>query len=141
MSSQSRGFSQLLKKGFIYHQSGDLRRTEKIYNQILNKDPDDFNALQLKATLLYQNKKYEEALNFFDVAIKINTNFALLHKNRGNTLKKLNRLDDALISYKKAIQLQPILAKLYNNIGKIFKDLKCFDDALINHHSPMILRT
>ena len=121
MLSQSRGFSQLLKKGFIYHQSGDLRRAEKIYNQILNKDPDDFNALQLKATLLYQNKKYEEALNFYDIAIKINANFAPLHKNHGNTFKKLNRLEDAIISYKKAIQLQPTVAELYNNIGKILK--------------------
>ena len=69
MSSQSKAFSQLLKKGFIYHQSGNLSKAEKIYNEILNKDPKNFDALQLKATLLYQNKKYEEALKHYDIAI------------------------------------------------------------------------
>ena len=141
MSSQYIGFSQLLKKGFMYHQTGDLSKAEKIYNQILNKDPKNFDALQLKATLLYQNKKYEEALNFYNVAIKINDNFAPLHKNHGNTLKKLNRLDDALISYKKAIQLQPTVAELYNNIGKIFKELKRFDDALFYYNKAIELKS
>ena len=57
MSSRSKDFRQLLKKGFVYHQTGDLSKAEKVYNQILNIEPENFDALQLKATLLYQSKK------------------------------------------------------------------------------------
>lgn len=141
MSSQSKDFRQLLKKGFVYHQTGNLSKAEKVYNQILNIEPENFDALQLKATLLYQSKKYEEALNFFNAAININADFAPLHKNHGNTLKKLNRLDEALFSYKRAIQLQPDSAELYNNIGKIYKELKHFDDALLNYNKAIELKS
>ena len=141
MSSQYKGFRQLLKKGFVYHQTGDLSKAEKIYTQILNKEPKNFDALQLKATLLYQSKKYKEALNFFNAAINLNADFAPLHKNHGNTLKKLNRLDEALFSYKRAIQLQPDSAELYNNIGKIYEELKHFDDALLNYNKAIELKS
>ena len=50
MSSQSKDFRQLLKKGFVYHQTGNLSKAEKVYNQILNIEPENFDALQLKAT-------------------------------------------------------------------------------------------
>ena len=141
MSSQSKDFRQLLKKGFVYHQTGDLSKAEKVYNQILNIEPENFDALQLKATLLYQSKKYKEALNFFNAAINLNADFAPLHKNHGNTLKKLNRLDEALFSYKRAIQLQPDSAELYNNIGKIYEELKHFDDALLNYNKAIELKS
>ena len=47
---RSKDFRQLLKKGFVYHQTGDLSKAAKVYNQILNIDPENNDALQLKAT-------------------------------------------------------------------------------------------
>ena len=67
MSSQSKDFKQLLKKGFVYHQTGNLSKAEKVYNQILNIEPEKFDALQLKATLLYQSKNMKRFFKFFNV--------------------------------------------------------------------------
>ena len=70
---------QLLQQGLALHQKGQLSEAHKIYEQILKNDPKHFHALQLTATLYSQQKKYAEALHFFDTALLINPNFAPVH--------------------------------------------------------------
>ena len=56
---------QLLRKALEYHHSGDLNLADDIYLEILKHDKNDFDANHLHATILSQNKKYAESINFF----------------------------------------------------------------------------
>ena len=41
----------LLQKGFSFHQQGNFKEAQSIYEQIIKTDPDHFNALQLSGVL------------------------------------------------------------------------------------------
>ena len=78
-------------------------------------------------------KRYDDALQSYDKAIKINPNHFFSHGNRGITLKDLNRYDEALNSYDRAIEINPNFVEAYNNKGNALKDLKRYEEALDNH--------
>ena len=95
MSSQSKDFKQLLKKGFVYHQTGNLSKAEKVYNQILNIEPENFDALQLKATLLYQSKKYQRYISI-ELLPEFFSQFSISRYPPGYNLTALDQTSAAL---------------------------------------------
>ena len=50
-------------------------------------------------------KKFNQAVNSFTEAIKLNPNFSEAFNNLGSTLKSLNKYDEAILNYKKSINL------------------------------------
>jgi tetratricopeptide (TPR) repeat protein len=50
---------------------------------------------------------YEESLNFFDNAIRIEPNYSAAYNNKGNALQNLGRIDEAMDCYNKAIDIDP----------------------------------
>ena len=125
---------KLLQQGLTFHQQGQLSEAKKIYEQILKSDPKHFHALQLTASLYWQQQKNAEALHYFDAALTINPNFAPLHNNRGNALQDLKRFDEALQSYDLAIEQKPDYAEAYYNRGISFHNLKRFDEEIKSYN-------
>lgn len=81
--------------------------------------------------LIYQaQNKFTEALDQFDIAIKLQNNIAELHNNRGNALKSLLQLDEAFGAYQKALKLNPNYVEALSNLGVTLKELGKPDDAL-----------
>jgi len=113
-----------------FHQGGKLSEAKQLYEEILKKNPNHFDALHLSGVVLFQLRRFDDAEVFYSQAIRINSNFAPLHSNRGNTLKELKRFDEALASYDEAISIRSDFAEAFNNRGNALKELKRFNDAL-----------
>jgi tetratricopeptide (TPR) repeat protein len=51
--------------------------------------------------------KHDEAIRYYDKAIKIKPNNALALNNKGNALVKLAKFEDAIKCYDKALKINP----------------------------------
>ena len=122
------------------HQRGQLAEAQVLYEKILRKQPNHFDALHLLGVIFYQTRQLERAVELIDKAIKINPNNAAFYSNRGNALQDLKQFDAALASYDKAIQLKPDYADAYSNRGNALQDLKQFDAALASYDQAIQLK-
>ena len=68
----------------------------------------------------FREKKYEEALKYYNEAISINNDIEVLHSNKGTCEKCLQNYKEAELEYIKAIKLNPFNAKTYNRLASIY---------------------
>ncbi len=61
----------------------------------------------LKGLALYNLRKYNEAMESYDRAIKIDPNNAYAWYNKGNALYALGKYNEAMESYDRAIKIDP----------------------------------
>lgn len=73
---------------------------------------------------------YKKALNSFDKAIKLKSDFPDCWYRRGRVLEELNQPKEALNSYNQAIHLDPEFAEALHWRGKLLARLKYFEAAL-----------
>ena len=129
-----------IQAAVVRHRGGDLSGAEDIYHEVLEQNPDNFDALQLLGTLAGQTQRLELAVAYLDRAIALKPDHAEVHSGRGNVLKNLKRFDEALASYDRAIALKPEYAEAHDNRGNALMDLKRFDEALASYDRAIVLR-
>jgi tetratricopeptide (TPR) repeat protein len=112
------------------HRQGQLADAERIYSEVLQRQPNHFAALHLLGVIAAQTQRTERAVELIRKAIGLNANVAAAHNNLGNALQYLKRSAEALASYNKAIALKPDFAEAYNNRSASLQNLKRHDEAL-----------
>ena len=131
--------TRLQASAVTLHQQGQLVDAEAIYREILQLQPNHFDALQLLGTVCIQRNNYAAALELLDKALSINSsNPSSLH-NRGVALKELNRYEEALEVYDKALALKPDYAEAYYNRGVALLELKRYQEAVASNEKAISL--
>lgn len=139
-SAKSEKITRLLHEGLSLHRQGRLASAKQIYEQILQEQSNNFDALQLLATIYSQVNQHEVSLLIFDKALQVNKTDAALFNNRGNALKELKRFHDALSSYNEALSIKPDYAEALNNRGNALKELKRLNDALSSYNEAIRIK-
>jgi len=121
--------NEILNKGLTLHKEGKLEEAKLIYKQLLIKDPNNFELINLLGAISLQLKKYDEAIILFNKAININPNHHALYNNLGVTYKEIEKHENAIKNFKKAIELNPSYAEAHNNLGIIFKKKYEYNEA------------
>ncbi|MGF1583651.1 MAG: tetratricopeptide repeat protein [Gemmataceae bacterium] len=80
---------------------------------------------------LYSLKKYDEAIEKYKIAAKIEPNYAIAYNNWGNALYSLKTYDEAIAKYKIATKIEPNDAKAYNNWGFTLSKLRKYNEAIV----------
>ena len=124
----------------MHHQRGHLDEAEKLYRQVLKRQPDHFGSLHLLGVIASQRGDHATAVRQIDAAIKINRNDADAFNNRGIALKELKRPREALASFDCAIALHPAHADAFTNRGNALFELKRLDEALLSLDKAIALR-
>ena len=98
-----------------------------------NAGLDDYN----KGVALIKLKKYEEAITYFNEAIKLDPNNGLYWGNKGFALYLLKKYVEAITCYDEAIKLDPNNGLYWNNKGfalyllkKYVEAITCYDEAI-----------
>ncbi|MBN1471324.1 MAG: tetratricopeptide repeat protein [Syntrophaceae bacterium] len=108
---------------------------------------DDFDWLKTGYEA-FDDKKWDEALNAFDKAIKINPQNMEAYFYRGNIYDELGDYKKAIVNYNRAIKLNPIYIDAYlyrgfayNNLGQLKKAMADIKKAakLGNHFAQKFL--
>jgi Tfp pilus assembly protein PilF len=113
-----------------YHQSGDLKRAEALYRQVLRLEPNNTDALHFLGVIAYQVGKSDAAVKLIDMAIKKNPSVPTYYNNLGIAYQAQQDYGKATECYERALSLNPSFHEAFNNLGKAYKDQGIVDDAL-----------
>jgi len=122
---------------FLFDNESDLKKTqEKLQElrpklellgfEIILKDEIQITLDGVNST---KKKNYQEAIKYYDEAIKLNPKYELVWANKGHTLFSMKNYKDALPCYQKWIELRPKLPMALESIGKCYIHLSRYDKA------------
>ena len=125
----------LLDEALSLCQSGQLDEGQKIYLQILEREPANIKALSNLASIALHKGNLEESIALFKTSLSIDSTQPIAHYNYGMALQKANEFENALTAYDAAILLNANFVQAYNNRGLSKSALKRHEEALadFNH--------
>jgi len=125
--------NEILNKALNFHKNGRLEEAKKIYEIVLEKNPNNFEIINLLGVVSSQLKDHVKAINLINKAININSNHPSLYNNLGAVHKEMEEYDLAIKNFEKAIRLNPNYAEAYNNLGIIFRKKNQYKEAYNNY--------
>jgi predicted O-linked N-acetylglucosamine transferase (SPINDLY family) len=128
------------EQGVAFHQQGKLTDAARICREVLQQQPNHFDAAHLLGVIALQTGHTEGAVELFGRAITLRPTFAEAHNNRGAALHRLKRYEQALDNYDKAVLLKPSDADAHYNRGLALAALKRHDNALESYDKAVALR-
>ena len=135
----SKNFNQQLSNGLAMHKKGLLIEAKTIYEQILNSQPDHFDALQLLGAISIQTKDYEKCINLLNNALQIKNNYAPTYYNLGLALHELEKFNEAIASYHQALEINPYYSQAHNGLACALKALHQYDSAITYFNKAITL--
>lgn len=129
-----------LHQALRLHQNGDLAAAERIYREILERDPDNGEALHLLGVIAHQVGQNETAVALIERAITLQPYAAPFHSNLGKALRALGRYDDAVRSYEVALRLLPNYPEALNGLGTALSDQGNYEEALRSYERALQLK-
>lgn len=124
---------KLFAQGWALHQKQQLPEALALYAQVLQLQPQHFDALHLSGIVAAQTRDLPRARELMTQAINAQPQHAVAYVNRGAVLKDLGDWPAALDDYDSALarqQGQPGEADSHNHRGNVLKALRRYPDAL-----------
>ncbi|MEO0424628.1 MAG: sulfotransferase [Pseudomonadota bacterium] len=87
--------------------AGEVAKAEKIYRDLLRKNPNDVDALRLLGVLNVKRERYDDATAMFRRAVQLAPDFWKAWINLGTALSEQQKFDEADAAYREALALQP----------------------------------
>ncbi|MEE2699669.1 MAG: tetratricopeptide repeat protein [Pseudomonadota bacterium] len=100
-----------------YQNSGNVDAAKKIYQKIIESDPNEPFALHLLGIIAYQEAEYEKSVKLIKKALITQPNNAEAYSNLGAALQAIGNLRDAIDCFYKATEIAPDLAQSHVNLG------------------------
>jgi tetratricopeptide (TPR) repeat protein len=119
----------LLKRAISFHVQKRLDEAERLYREILSREPEHPTALEGLGGVMFERGRFAEAHEFFERGLARQPYSALLHGNLGEVLRLLGRRDEALGHLRLAIEFDPRFAQAWNSIGLSAHDEARYADA------------
>lgn len=121
---------QIFKKAKNLHVEGQIKEAQKLYLKLIQKHKENDKLYFLLGTSFLQIKKYNQAINYLNLSIKLNSKFPDSYNNLGIALAETNNFSEAIKIYDKAIELNGKFKDAYLNKGIALNNLKQHDQAL-----------
>jgi len=96
-------------------------------------------VLKEKGNALFKQSKYNEAINYYERAIKINNTIEVLYSNKGTCEKMLKNYKQAIKDYKKALEINPKNTKNLNRLASVYIIVGNFGEAEMNQQKALNL--
>jgi predicted O-linked N-acetylglucosamine transferase (SPINDLY family)/glycosyltransferase involved in cell wall biosynthesis/SAM-dependent methyltransferase len=132
--------SGVLDQAIAFHQNDQLVEAERLYLEILETQPDQFDALHLLGVVRHQQERDTEALDLIEAALSRNPEAPSALSNRGAVLQRLGRHQDALASYEQALALQPNEVQAFHNRGTVLERLGRLEEAVASYEQALTIR-
>jgi Tfp pilus assembly protein PilF len=130
LSPATIAISAKLQRAIAAHQQGDLQQAGVLYLEILEVEPNHFDALHLLGVYALQSGDPQAACDLIGRAVEVEPNEALAYSNLGVALQRLKRFDDALRSYQNALRIDPQHLTALNNCGSTLQEMRRFGEAV-----------
>jgi tetratricopeptide (TPR) repeat protein len=120
----------LLSRALIASASGNYPQALSLFDDILEVEPSNVNALIGKAVAYRRSGKPQEAVNCLDLVLGVQPNNASALLNRGNILIEAEDYDGALDAFDRLTQLYPGDEEAWSAQGDVLVKMGRDDDAL-----------
>ena len=113
-----------------YFKAKDYISAEVKAKKLIKKFP-NFQALyNLLGLCLQSQKKFQEAIKYYKIAIQNNPNFFVAINNLGLTYYNMYDLKNAQHYYERAIEINPKFTHPISNLGNVKKELNNYEEAI-----------
>jgi protein O-GlcNAc transferase len=136
---QSLNCLKTIQEAADFHQQGRLREAERLYQTVLQAQPDHFDALHFLGILRAQQGNAKDAVKLIGLALEKNPRSAEAHSNLGNVFQALGHYDKAISSYDKALAIRPDLADALCNRGSALQALKRHGEAMASYDRALLV--
>jgi tetratricopeptide (TPR) repeat protein len=130
----------MFEHSIALYRAGRIAEAEQALEEILQQQPNHFDALHLLGLIARQTQRSALAVELITRALKHNPSFAPAHRHLGNALMDLKRPDEAVASYDTAIALRADFAEAYVSRGFAQLELQRSAAALENFEQAIALR-
>ena len=113
----------------IYEQLKQYTEANKYYDIAINLDPRYLDALINKGNLLAELDRPEDAIKYFNIALKIKSDCQIFY-NKANTLLSLNKYAEAIDCFKRAISIKTHYQEAWTNMGLALQQCNKNDEAM-----------
>lgn len=112
-------------QGEIYSRQGNHVQAMANFKKAIALDPKNVEAYYNIGVTLTLEQRFDEALTYYNQAIRVNSTHAKAFNNRGFIYARIQgEADMALADLNKALSLDPNLAEAYNNRGFVYDRMK-----------------
>jgi protein O-GlcNAc transferase len=109
--------------------SGNLPEAQALCRRVLDRDPENPDALHLFAVLALRAGNGAAALKHLKAAVKAAPERADIQNNLGNALTSLGRSEEAAAAFARAAEMNPGLAEALYNSGQALRRLERYEEA------------
>jgi len=137
-----------LQQALALHQGGQLAQAQALYDQVLQLQPENFDALHLSGLIALQSKNPARAVELInralgissdDQAMPLNPGFTAVYANRGIALAALKQHESAIASFDHAIRLDPGVANTHLHRGISLQALERYPEAAGSYRKTIAL--
>jgi tetratricopeptide (TPR) repeat protein len=121
------------------HERGELAHAERLYVEILERNPRHFDALHLLGMLNYQRGALDAAQRLLRAALRVDDARADAHTDLGLVLLAMARLEDALAAYEAAHAIAPHDPQALNGRGVVLLRQGRTEEALASFEHVIAL--
>jgi Tfp pilus assembly protein PilF len=120
----------MLEAAIAHHKAGRAQEAERAYNGVLQRAPNQPDALNLLAVLAVEAGNHLAAADLFERAVAVRPRDPVILNNYGNALFLSRRYDDAILTLEHALALNPEMSDAWLNYGRTLNAAGRPDDAL-----------
>lgn len=115
---------------FVAMRSGDVELAKKNYREVLELDPKDTKVMLQLGALLYEEKKYEEAIDLMDKIIAIEPTNLEAISQKAFAFDSMGESEKAFEAYSSALEQNPDSPDLIFNLGRLYYMRDDFTSAI-----------
>lgn len=131
---------QLLAAAIDQHRTGQLAEAERIYRQILARDPAHADSLHLLGVVAHQHRQHEAAVDLISRAIACGAPLPQQHYNLGLALAALGRAAESAAQFARAVTLKGDYPEAHLSLGDALREQGLTEQALESYQRAAVLR-
>jgi tetratricopeptide (TPR) repeat protein len=129
-----------LQEALALHRQGKHDLAMQRYVAILQREPNNVDALYYVAVLALQEGQTDEGIKVLGRALDVGKPQARLHNLLGQAHLRKNQDGEALAAFGRAIETDATFADAYGNRGTLLAEMKRLPEALADFDQALVLR-
>jgi tetratricopeptide (TPR) repeat protein len=120
-------------------QLGYWKNTRTLFEHAEQVTPNNYLAITMLGSLLAEEHKYDEAINYYQKALRLEPTFPEAHFYMGAALDEQGKLDEAIAEYQQALWFKPTQEQTHIFMGMALGREKKYDEAIAHYNAALKL--
>ncbi|MCG8433938.1 MAG: sulfotransferase [Gammaproteobacteria bacterium] len=122
-----------IETAWQHYKTGDLVSAQQMCAAELSRNSQDPNALRLMGLIAYQTDHPDEAIYFYERALRQAPRMGPWYYDLAKAYKTSGYIEEAITAVSRALQFAPDNAEYHGFLGGVYTDLNQIDNAIKSH--------